>query len=81
VAASHKSGPSTDRRRPITFPILLDLDGSAARMWRVATLPATFIIRAGGEVAGMAVGAREWNSRKMRTLIESLLPFVPEGKA
>jgi hypothetical protein len=64
----------------ITFPILLDLDGSPARMWRVATLPATFIIRAGGEVAGMAVCAREWNSRKMRTLIESLLPFVPEGK-
>jgi len=59
---------------------LLDPDGSAARMWRVATLPATFIIRPGGEVAGMAVGAREWNSREMRTLIEWLLPRLPEGK-
>jgi len=64
----------------VTFPILLDPDGSAARMWRVATLPATFIIRPGGEVAGMAVGAREWNSREMRTLIEWLLPRLPEGK-
>ncbi len=41
---------------------------------RVTALPATFIVRPGGEVAGMAVGAREWNSAEMQTLVERLLP-------
>lgn len=62
------------RNHGLTFPILLDPDGSAARRWRVTGLPATFVVRPGGEVAGMAVGAREWNSREMRALLETLLP-------
>jgi len=40
----------------------------------VASLPATFIVKPGGEVAGMASGAREWNSAEMRALLETLLP-------
>jgi peroxiredoxin len=58
----------------LTFPILVDPDSSAARTWRVTGLPATFVLRPGGEVAGMAVGAREWNSAEMRALVETLLP-------
>ena len=37
-------------------------------------IPATFVVRPGGEVVGMATGAREWNSAEMRGLIETLLP-------
>ena len=37
-------------------------------------IPATFVVRPGGEVVGMATGAREWNSAEMRALIETLLP-------
>ncbi len=58
----------------LTFPILLDPDSKTSDGWRVAALPATFIVRPGGEVAGMAVGARQWNSDEMRTLVERLLP-------
>ncbi len=58
----------------LTFPILLDPDMRTARAWRATGLPATFIIRPGGEVAGMATGAREWNSAEMRALLETLLP-------
>ena len=57
----------------LTFPILLDPEMSTANAWRVTGLPATFVIRPGGEVAGMAVGAREWNSREMQALLEVLL--------
>src|SRR5262245_27177442 len=46
----------------LTFPILLDPDMRAAGSWRVTALPATFLVRPGGEVVGMALGAREWNS-------------------
>jgi peroxiredoxin len=58
----------------LTFPILLDSDLSTARAWRVASLPATFIVKPGREVAGIAIGAREWNGAEMRALLEALLP-------
>jgi peroxiredoxin len=58
----------------LTFPILLDPDMRAAGSWRVTALPATFLVRPGGEVVGMALGAREWNSDEMRALLEPMLP-------
>jgi len=58
----------------LTFPILLDPDLKTARAWRVTGLPATFIVKPGGEVVGMATGAREWNSAEMRSLLATLLP-------
>ena len=58
----------------LTFPILLDPDLKTAGAWRVTSLPATFIVKPGGEVVGMAAGAREWNSAEMRALLETLLP-------
>ena len=60
----------------LTFPILLDPDVKTAGAWRVTSLPATFIVKPGGEVAGMAAGAREWNSAEMRALLESMLPVA-----
>lgn len=62
------------RNHGLTFPILLDPDSRAAGAWRVTGIPATFVVRPGGEVVGMAAGAREWNSTEMRALIETLLP-------
>ena len=62
------------RHHQLTFPILLDPDIKTAGAWRVSSLPATFIIKPGGEAVGMAAGAREWNSAGMRALLETLLP-------
>lgn len=64
------------RNLDLTFPILLDADGAVATRWRVTALPATFIIRPGGEVVGMAIGPREWNSAEMRALLETMLPVA-----
>jgi peroxiredoxin len=61
-------------RLGLSFPILLDADLSASRAWRVQGLPATFVVRPGGEAVGMALGAREWNSAEMRALLEQFLP-------
>jgi peroxiredoxin len=61
-------------RLKLTFPILLDPDAATSEGWRVTALPATFIIRPGGDVTGMAVGVREWDSAEMRSLVERLLP-------
>jgi peroxiredoxin len=64
----------------LTFPILLDPEMQTAEAWRVTALPATFIVRPGGEVTGMAVGPREWNSTEMRALLEPMLPPAIESE-
>lgn len=63
------------RRLGLSFPILLDADLATSRAWRVNGLPATFVVRPGGDAVGMALGAREWNSAEMRTLLERFLPI------
>src|SRR5262245_20101628 len=62
------------RHYRLTFPILLDPDLATARAWRVTSLPATFLVKPGGEVAGMAIGARDWNGAEMKALLTTLLP-------
>ena len=64
------------RNLKLTFPILLDPDARTSDRWRVTALPWTFLVRPGGEVVGMATGAREWNSGEMRALVERLLPHA-----
>lgn len=69
------------RNLGLTFPILLDPDVATGEAWRVTGLPATYLVRPGGAVAGVAVGAREWNSAPMRALIETMLPgHGPHGR-
>jgi peroxiredoxin len=58
----------------LTFPILLDPDVATATKWRVTALPATFVVKPGGEVVGFAVGAREWDAAEMTALLEPMLP-------
>jgi peroxiredoxin len=58
----------------LTFPILLDPDSRTSNGWRVTALPSTFLVRPGGDVTGMVVGAREWDSAEMQALVERLLP-------
>lgn len=62
------------RNLALTFPILLDPDSKTATAWRVTALPATFVVKPGGEVAGSAVGAREWHSAPMQALLTGMLP-------
>jgi hypothetical protein len=63
----------------LTFPVLLDPRMETANAWRVPGVPATLVIRPGGEVVGMAIGAREWNSREMKALLERDSPVVGEA--
>ncbi|HEU5320544.1 MAG TPA: TlpA disulfide reductase family protein, partial [Methylomirabilota bacterium] len=65
------------RNLELTFPILLDPEMATAAGWRVTALPATFVVRPGGEVAGVAIGPREWDGEEMKALLEPLLPAAP----
>src|SRR5882672_10423261 len=64
------------RNLKLTFQILLDPDSKTSDRWRVTAIPATFLVRPGGDVAGMVTGAREWSSKEMRALVERLLPHA-----
>jgi peroxiredoxin len=57
----------------LTFPLVLDPDGTINSRYGVVGLPATFVVGRDGRAVAFAVGARPWESVAARTLIETLL--------
>jgi peroxiredoxin len=47
---------------PVTFPLLMDLDGAVISRYEVVGMPTTYIISPDGMVTHRAVGSREWDS-------------------
>ena len=45
-----------------TYPVLLDTDADAAAAYMVRSIPTTYIIDTKGKIAGIFIGAREWDS-------------------
>ena len=50
---------------PVSFPLLLDLDGSVIKNYPVTGLPTTYIVSPQGLVIYRAVGSREWDDPKL----------------
>jgi peroxiredoxin len=50
---------------PMSFPLLLDLDGSVINKFPVTGLPTTYIVNPQGMVTHRAVGSREWDDPKL----------------
>jgi peroxiredoxin len=50
---------------PVTFPILLDGDGSVSAAWPMRGLPTTFVLDRAGRIAYRAVGGREWDDARL----------------
>lgn len=46
---------------PVTFPLLMDLDGAVISQYHVVGMPTTYIINPDGMVTHRAVGSREWD--------------------
>lgn len=57
----------------VTFPALLDEDGSVAFTYGIRPLPATFLIGRDGKILWRAFGAREWDSAASRQYFSRLL--------
>lgn len=59
------------QRNPVTFPVLLDESGKAAREWPFSGIPATFVIDGRGRMVYRALGARDWDSEPiLRRILE-----------
>ena len=61
-AAAHK----------LTFPIAFDSNMAVAERYGVRALPSSFVLGREGDLAGLALGPRHWDSRASHRLIEAM---------
>ena len=57
----------------ITFPLLLDRDGTSPRLFGLWGHPNTVLIDHQGKVVGLVRGERDWQSEAARHLVRQLL--------
>ena len=57
----------------LTFPILLDPDNVVSTGLQVRGIPTSYLLDKWGRVAGVEIGAQDWNSNTMRRFLEQLL--------
>ncbi len=57
----------------ITSPILVDEDGAAATAYGIWNRPNTFFINREGKIVARVVKEMDWTSKRMLTLIHSLV--------
>ena len=57
----------------LTFPVLLDPQNMVGTQLQVSGLPTSYLLDKRGRVTDVVIGARDWNSRQIRHLIEQLL--------
>ncbi len=57
----------------LSFPALLDEDGSVGYMYGIRPLPATFLVGRDGKILWRAFGAREWDTQETREYFSWLL--------
>lgn len=59
---------------PVTFPLLLDVEGRVTSDWPMRGLPTTFVIGPRGRVHFLAIGDREWDDPDL------LVPILKLGR-
>src|SRR5712691_5386896 len=57
----------------LTFPLVVDPQGSITTAYGVIGLPTAFLIGRDGRAVALATGPREWGSMLARTIIQTLL--------
>jgi thiol-disulfide isomerase/thioredoxin len=57
----------------LSFPVLLDANGSVANKYGISAIPATFIIDKDGKIIAKVAGARKWDTPEMIKAFETLL--------
>ena len=57
----------------LTFPAVLDGDGTASRAFAVRGLPVTYLVDRDGRILWRAFGSREWNNQAARKYFAAIL--------
>jgi len=61
------------RRNHYSFTVLLDSDGEVSRIFSVFGLPSAFIIDKEGKAVFRSTGYRNWDSKRMREALDTLI--------
>lgn len=77
LAVNYQEGEPRIRRfleqGPVTFPVLLDRDGAAARDWKVSLLPVNFVTDRDHRVRYVALGEVHWDRPDVVDAVDRLL--------
>ncbi len=57
----------------ISFPALLDEDGSVSYRYGIRPIPVSFLVDRDGAIVWRAMGAREWDSAEVRQYLDRML--------
>jgi len=57
----------------LSFPTVLDVEGSVSREYGVRALPVTFLVGRDGNIVWRAIGGRDWESAAARKLFAQLV--------
>ncbi|HUX20343.1 MAG TPA: TlpA disulfide reductase family protein [Spirochaetia bacterium] len=57
----------------LTFPVVLDRSGRVGYTYNARGIPTTYLINKKGEVTSGFVGAHEWNTAEMGSLLQAML--------
>ncbi len=63
----------------LNFPILLDSEGKVGFRYGVRLLPTAYLIDREGYFIGMALGSRDWASKRAFELVNNLLIGTPDS--
>ncbi len=56
----------------LSFPLLLDTDGSVTKKWPIRGLPTTYVVDAEGQVIYQAIGGRPWDDEGLLDQVRAL---------
>ena len=59
---------------PLDFPVLMDRDSTASKVWRARVLPISFLVGPDGRIRYSVVGEVDWTSDRVRQAILQILP-------
>ncbi len=68
------------QKHGLSFPALLDQDGSVFRDYLVAGMPTTYLIGRDGMLLARGVGGRDWLRTEALDLIKELIAPAPGGR-
>jgi peroxiredoxin len=61
----------------LSFPILMDTDGQAEKLYPSVSIPFTFVIDKAGRIVARVEGAKNWETKETFDAIEYLLQDSP----
>ncbi|MFB6357313.1 MAG: TlpA family protein disulfide reductase [bacterium] len=61
------------KRYKLSFPLLLDRNGSIARQYQVRHLPSTWLLGPEGNIYGLIRGARDWDDPPLLNLLKRIV--------